>query len=1674
MLLARTLTLCCLLWTGTHVLAQELIMDGKPITTCSGIFTDSGGNDQGYFPNENMEATICPDGTGGTNGTHIRLDFTGVLLGDGDALCFYDDDFANPSRLLACASDFKKGKPFIVQASAANNTGCITVTFSSDGNEEGPGWSAELTCITNCQNIKSQLAGSTPAVTPVDTGWMDVCPGQRVFFDGKGVYNQNNLVYSQSDGTSTFEWDFGDGSKAFGPQANHIFEKSGGYVVQLTITDQKGCKNINYLNQRVRVSPRPDFQVNNALLPALCTDDTITLRASLTGSGGLNIIEVNTVQSSFSPGGIRSDSLALPDGTGTSYKTPIKITGFRPGQKLTSVDDLKSICVNMEHSWMRDLEVSITCPNGSSAILHDHPGNVGGLVELGLPIDGDGTNPTPGTGYDYCWTPDANRGTWLNYANSTFGLFGAGTMPAGDYATFDPLTNLEGCPLNGDWEIEVRDWWAQDNGFIFSWSINFDESLFPDLETFQPGFVNGEWVNNNSVINYTKEEIIASPSKAGVSNFVFRVEDNFGCTWDSLIQATILPPKHPDCHNCEVYENLLADATICAGDSLTLDASPLSNLTEVIAFENASQQRIGYDNYPPANPYEAVLPVSYINPEVLSDPLNQVKSVCFDMDTDFAWDLQVYLKAPDGRLLELTTNNGGLGSYKNTCFVPAASSPITSAGAPFTGDFQPEGNWNVLSGAPINGDWALVISDAAGRNTFGSLNFWSISFENETTVSFDWDNVQYLSCSNCPTPNAAPDQNTTFTVQIDDNYGCTTSNTASIDVFSSPAPQASCNPLVNGMLEINWPALQDADYYEININGNGWQQVNQTTYSAGPFQGGSSPTIEVRAFFSATSCYSDISTTICQVLACDLLTTVDVTSPTCVDAENGEAIVHTSNGTPPYLYSLNGGAFGPDSTFSNLPNGNYSVIVMDGMNCRDTVDFSVVGQTGFTIDMQVVNHVSCFGGSDGRATVNLTGATSPVDFQWNDPLMQGTQTASNLSGGQYSVTVTDANNCEGSGSVIINEPPELNLRVSVTDVDCYGANSGSIRVIPSGGVPPHTYNWNDPAGQTTPTARNLAPGNYTVTVTDANGCQKTIGGQINEPASALVINVVQSRESCFGKNNSQAMVSASGGTGNNYLIYWENGDNTTTVNNLRNDEFYSVTVQDENGCTAIDSVFITQLDSITINTTAIAPTCFDGADGRIGVTFVEGGNPAGVYDYEWDNGETGPLLTGLIGNWYYTVTVSDIQGCTGKKTIYVDRPEEIQFDINKTDVACFNGTEGNITLSNITGEHPIQSYQWDANTGNQTGPSAMNLAAGRYFVTLTDTVGCTKTQSVEIKQPSAIEITFEVVDNDCYGDNKGEISASVKGGVPYNNGPLYLLDWSNGQAGFELEGLNTGLYTVTVQDQNNCIKTGEVEVGSAPAMEGNLEAENVSCNGDRDGRITIDVEGGKIPLSYSLDGVKFNGSPVLIGLPAGSYTVYVKDANDCVWIDQTFIREPAPFTVDAGPSAIEIFEGESVQLQAVVENGVGNVQLSWTEPFGGTLSCLNCPNPVATPSNSLRYQLYGVDENGCEAEDMIAIWVKKERIVMVPTGFSPNGDNTNDLLLVHGKEGTYVNSFRVFNRWGELVFETGDFYVNDKNTGWDGRFRGKDLHSGVYIWHLEVEYEDGAVDNISGETTLLR
>lgn len=293
---------------------------------------------------------------------------------------------------------------------------------------------------------------------------------------------------------------------------------------------------------------------------------------------------------------------------------------------------------------------------------------------------------------------------------------------------------------------------------------------------------------------------------------------------------------------------------------------------------------------------------------------------------------------------------------------------------------------------------------------------------------------------------------------------------------------------------------------------------------------------------------------------------------------------------------------------------------------------------------------------------------------------------------------------------------------------------------------------------------------------------------------------------------------------------------------------------------------------------------------------------------------------------------------------------------------------------------------------------------------------------------------------------------------------------------------------VTITDANGCAKIDSVFVAEPAALDAVVSATDVSCFGGKDGSITISPEGGTPPFTYSLNGSAFYGSSTQIALAAGEYPVYIKDGEGCIFTTQATVNEPQEMSVQIFASGNDVEEvmvdfGNSVPLTTVITNGTGAILYTWDAAYCGTLVCdtlsdcdgtLMCSDVISTPHYTNDYWVLAVDENGCEAEDHLQIHVIKERRVLVPTGFTPNDDGVNDLLTVHGKSGTMINLFQVFDRWGELLFEQFDIPINDLTMGWDGTFKTKDMAAGVYVWYLEAEYDDGMVESYKGETTLIR
>ncbi|MDX9751042.1 MAG: PKD domain-containing protein [Flavobacteriales bacterium] len=533
---------------------QEFPISGGDVTTCAGVLLDTGGQSGAYGNNENHTITICPDESGPAitlNWLVFSLSTEGIA--PIDAITIYDGDSSNAPEIGTWNGNTAPG---VVAASFENPTGCLTVVFTSNNTGTG-NFAAAVTCFTPC--APPTAAASFGSEIP-----LLACQGETIDFDGSASAGANGAVIEQ------YLWDFADGAvdSLSGPLVQHAFEEAGEYVVQLYVTDEHGCLNTNLVDLQVLVSTTPSFAGTVVSPLTICEGETVDLTAQATGTTWSALPESNL------GGGV-----ALPDGSGVSYTSVLTFTNFLPGQTITDPNtEILAICAELEHSYMGDLVISITCPNGQSMTMHEQGG---GSTYLGAANDTDsGNNPILGECWDYCWSPTATLGTFAQCAQfgatpnvTTAGQPAWSALLPGTYSSVQPWSSLAGCPLNGSWTFTVTDMWAIDNGFICSWALDFDPSLFPSLTEFTPvpGLSTTDssaWAGNGFVPQPGDHlSGTATPVGVGTHDYVFTVTDDFGCAYDTTITVTVNP-------GIEGPLYITGDPVICGGDIILLQGPP--------------------------------------------------------------------------------------------------------------------------------------------------------------------------------------------------------------------------------------------------------------------------------------------------------------------------------------------------------------------------------------------------------------------------------------------------------------------------------------------------------------------------------------------------------------------------------------------------------------------------------------------------------------------------------------------------------------------------------------------------------------------------------------------------------------------------------------------------------------------------------------------------------------------------------------------------------------------------------------------------------------------------------------------------------------------------------------------------------------------------------------------
>ena len=493
-----------ILWAQTNYPLNSQ-NNGQTFTTCEGIFTDDGGANSNYSNNQNRTITFCP----GEADSVLQFDFTMFSLEDGwDELEVFDGSTATGTPLHVWTGNL--GMFTFITPTPGN---CVTFRFTSDGSVNDPGWLANFYCP--CPVITPSIDSTNPAV---EDDVIKICKGETVDFTGSATFEDSGVG-------ATYQWDFGNGSTATGQSVSTTFEEGGVYVVNFIVTDSEGCS--ASISQVVQVSSEPEFEFTSAS-QEICLGESLDITANVTPT---------THEYDCTPP--VSETMFLPDGSGVSYSTSVIVDCY-PGEVLTDISQIESVCFNMEHSYAGDLDIVLVAPNGSQVVLFEQ---AGGSTNFGIPwatgtVDGQSNNLTPGVGYQYCIIPgntyetiEESEISGVQFPNGDGpGTYTDRSYPAGNYSAVNSFNALLGTPLNGEWTIIITDNLSADNGYIFEWSIDIEQ--VPGIYSFTAEIDDQEWNPDPTITNINSNIITVTPTTEGTHCYTYTVTDSFGCTYE--------------------------------------------------------------------------------------------------------------------------------------------------------------------------------------------------------------------------------------------------------------------------------------------------------------------------------------------------------------------------------------------------------------------------------------------------------------------------------------------------------------------------------------------------------------------------------------------------------------------------------------------------------------------------------------------------------------------------------------------------------------------------------------------------------------------------------------------------------------------------------------------------------------------------------------------------------------------------------------------------------------------------------------------------------------------------------------------------------------------------------------------------------------------------------------
>ena len=718
---------------------------------------------------------------------------------------------------------------------------------------------------------------------------------------------------------------------------------------------------------------------------------------------------------------------------------------------------------------------------------------------------------------------------------------------------------------------------------------------------------------------------------------------------------------------------------------------------------------------------------------------------------------------------------------------------------------------------------------------------------------------------------------------------------------------------------------------------------------------------------------------------------------------NGSSIIISSNQDTLEITGLAGSVLG----------SSYTVTTLDTFLCSQTISLTSSNlTTGFftpNVNQQNGYAIGCFGDCDATTYLSFQNPTEPYTINWyldsisGLPLYSNSTNIlsphqiqqSNLCAGNYFLEFISESGCVTTREFIVRQPDSLQISASLTDVLCSGGSTGAIDISVSGGVGDvinnltgnvintldYNYNWSGPNGFTSNDEDiiDLTSGNYTIEVTDNNGCISQNSFTIADTNSPIVLELLsQDSVQCFGSNDGLLQVSASGGVGTfEFSIDNVNWQSTGTFDNLLAGN-YDIYARDGNGCIGVGTFEVFTYPQLTISATSDTIFCADSL-GSINA-IATGGNTPYTYILNFLDSQNSGLFEDLTsGN--YSITVQDENTCFVTTTTSIEEESFLSVEVTSQDISCYNAADGSIFVDPSAGS-PNYIISVGTNSSSNTNGSytATNLDSDNYVVSVIDDNGCSFDTVVTIIEPTEILLTFDgVIDVNCFDSNDGSIEISFSGGSGTLNyrwqkdGFLYANTTIT-----NINSLSPGAYSVYAEDANGCSsQTIDTLLMSPDELIIQVDSSsNPLCFESSDGYISVSAQGGRVPYSFGWFGDTIINSPgpnIINNLYQGTYEVVVTDFNNCS-DTLTNIELTQPLEMDLNTISltnVDCFGESSGQISVEVTNGIGPYIFTSSSSTGNQSTSNQTFELINIISG--QYEISVTDNNSCTVSEIYQI-----------------------------------------------------------------------------------------------------